>query len=83
MLRQYFATKERYPGTLLAMRVGDFYEFYGEDAEAAARDLQITLTSRDDGGQRMAMAGVPYHAVEKYLARLVSLGHKVALCDQV
>ena len=83
MLRQYFATKERYPGTLLAMRVGDFYEFYGPDAETAARDLQITLTSRDDGGQRMAMAGVPFHSVEKYLARLVSLGHKVALCDQV
>jgi DNA mismatch repair protein MutS len=83
MLRQYFATKERYPGTLLAMRVGDFYEFYGEDAETAARDLQITLTSRDDGGQRMPMSGVPFHSVEKYLARLVSLGHKVALCDQV
>src|SRR5688500_19945085 len=83
MLRQYFATKERYPGTLLAMRVGDFYEFYGEDAETAARDLQITLTSRDDGGQRMPMAGVPFHSVEKYLAKLVSLGHKVALCDQV
>jgi DNA mismatch repair protein MutS len=83
MLRQYFATKERYPGTLLAMRVGDFYEFYGEDAETAARDLQITLTSRDDGGERMPMAGVPFHSVEKYLAKLVSLGHKVALCDQV
>jgi len=84
MLRQYFATKDRYPGTLLAMRVGDFYEFYGEDAETAARDLQITLTSREDGPNgRVSMAGVPFHAVEKYLAKLVSLGHKVALCDQV
>ena len=84
MLRQYFATKERYPGTMLAMRVGDFYEFYGEDAETAARDLQITLTGREDGPNgRIAMAGVPFHSVEKYLAKLVSLGHKVALCDQV
>lgn len=66
------------------MRVGDFYEFYGEDAEIAARDLQITLTGREDGPNgRIAMAGVPYHAVEKYLAALVSMGHKVALCDQV
>lgn len=84
MLKQYFATKDRYPGTLLAMRVGDFYEFYGEDAETAARDLQITLTSREDGPNgRVSMSGVPFHAVEKYLAKLVSMGHKVALCDQV
>ncbi len=66
------------------MRVGDFYEFYGEDAEVAARDLQITLTGREDGPNgRVAMAGVPFHSVEKYLAKLVSMGHKVALCDQV
>lgn len=83
MLRQYFDTKQRYPDTLLAMRVGDFYEFYGEDAEIAARDLSITLTSREDGPVRVSMAGVPFHSVEKYLAQLVALGHKVALCDQV
>src|SRR5581483_4344195 len=84
MLRQYFATKERYPGSLLAMRVGDFYEFYGEDAETAARALEITLTGREDGENgRIPMAGVPFHAVEKYLARLIKQGFRVALCDQV
>ena len=84
MLRQYFATKERYPGVLLAMRVGDFYEFYGEDAEIAARALQITLTGREDGPNgKISMAGVPFHSVEKYLARLIQQGFKVALCDQV
>lgn len=84
MLRQYFETKARYPGVLLAMRVGDFYEFYGEDAEVAARALGITLTGRDDGKHgRVPMAGVPYHSVEKYLSRLIKQGFKVALCDQV
>jgi DNA mismatch repair protein MutS len=84
MLRQYFETKARYPGALLAMRVGDFYEFYGEDAEIAARVLGITLTGREDGKHgRVAMAGVPYHAVEKYIAKLIRSGYKVALCDQM
>lgn len=83
MLRQYFSTKERYPGVLLAMRVGDFYEFYGPDAEYAAKALEITLTGREDGENgRIPMAGVPYHSVEKYLARLLKLGYKVAICDQ-
>lgn len=68
----------------MAMRVGDFYEFYGEDAETAARALEITLTGREDGGNgRVAMAGVPFHSVERYLARLVQQGFKVALCDQM
>ena len=84
MLRQYFSTKERYPGVLLAMRVGDFYEFYGEDAEVASRALGITLTGREDGPNgRVAMAGVPFHSIEKYLANLIRKGFKVALCDQV
>jgi DNA mismatch repair protein MutS len=84
MLQQYFRAKEEHPGVLLAMRVGDFYEFYGEDAETAAQALQITLTGRDDGpGNRIPMAGVPFHSVEKYLARLIAQGHKVALCDQL
>lgn len=83
MLQQYFRIKSEHPGVLLAMRVGDFYEFYGEDAETAARDLDITLTGRDDGGERVAMAGVPFHSVERYLARLVSQGHRVAICDQL
>lgn len=83
MLQQYFRAKAEHPGVLMAMRVGDFYEFYGEDAETAASTLEITLTGRDDGGNRIAMAGVPYHSVEKYLARLIQAGHKVALCDQL
>lgn len=84
MLQQYFAAKDEHPGVLLAMRVGDFYEFYGEDAEIAARELEITLTGREDGGNgRVSMAGVPFHSVEKYLARLVQKGFKVALCDQL
>lgn len=84
MLQQYFGAKEAHPGVLLAMRVGDFYEFYGEDAEIAAGALEITLTGREDGENgRIAMAGVPFHSIEKYLARLVEQGFKVALCDQV
>jgi len=84
MLQQYFAAKAEHPGVLLAMRVGDFYEFYGDDAEIAAAALEITLTGREDGPNgRIAMAGVPFHSVEKYLARLVAQGMKVALCDQL
>ncbi len=84
MLQQYFDAKDAHPGVLMAMRVGDFYEFYGEDAETAAAALQITLTGREDAvNGRIPMAGVPFHSVEKYLAKLVQLGHKVALCDQV
>ncbi len=84
MLQQYFQAKEEHPGVLLAMRVGDFYEFYGEDAETAAAALEITLTGREDGSNgRIPMAGVPFHSVEKYLAKLLSAGLKVALCDQL
>lgn len=84
MLRQYFAAKAEQPGVLIAMRVGDFYEFYGEDAETAAKALEITLTGREDGANgRIPMAGVPFHSVEKYLARLIQSGFKVALCDQL
>ncbi len=69
---------------LLAMRVGDFYEFYGEDAETASRALQIALTGREDGPNgRVPMAGVPVHSAEKYMAALIRQGYKVALCDQV
>jgi DNA mismatch repair protein MutS len=84
MMQQYFSAKAEHPGVLLAMRVGDFYEFYGEDAELAAAALEITLTGREDGTNgRIPMAGVPFHSVEKYLARLLQKGLKVALCDQL
>jgi len=84
MLKQYYAAKAEHPGVVMAMRVGDFYEFYGEDAETAARALEITLTGKEDGSNgKVAMAGVPYHAVERYLARLLQQGIKVAICDQL
>lgn len=84
MLQQYFKAKAERPDVLMAMRVGDFYEFYGDDAETAAQALEITLTGREDGSNgRISMAGVPFHSVEKYLARLVAKGFKVALCDQL
>ncbi|MCS7272609.1 MAG: DNA mismatch repair protein MutS [Fimbriimonadales bacterium] len=84
MLQQYFRLKAEHPDVLLAMQVGDFYEFYGEDAEIAARELEIVLTGREDGSNgRIPMAGVPVHAYERYIARLVQKGYRVALCDQV
>jgi DNA mismatch repair protein MutS len=84
-MRQYFEVKDQRPDLLLLMRVGDFYEAYGDDAKTMAHDLDITLTGREDkqAGERIPMAGVPFHAVERYIARLLQLGHKVALCDQV
>jgi DNA mismatch repair ATPase MutS len=84
MLQQYFRLKAEYPDVLLAMQVGDFYEFYGPDAEIAARELEIVLTGREDGSNgRIPMAGVPIHAYERYLAKLVQKGYRVAICDQI
>jgi len=84
MMRQYHELKARLPGTLLLFRLGDFYELFYEDAEIAARELEITLTGREVGrGRRVPMCGVPYHAVTGYVARLVERGYRIALCDQV
>ncbi len=84
MMMQYHQLKARYPGMLLMFRLGDFYELFYDDALVAARELEITLTSREIGkGKRIPMCGVPYHAVEAYLTRLVERGHRVALCDQL
>lgn len=84
MLRQYFQLSEDHPGVIIAIRVGDFFEFYGPDAETVAKELEITLTGREDGPNgRIPMAGVPHHSVERYLARLLAKGYKVALCDQL
>jgi DNA mismatch repair protein MutS len=84
-MEQYYREKLQYPDTLLLFRVGDFYETFAEDAVVVARDLNITLTSRqkDDEGNKIPLAGVPYHALEVYLAKLIRAGHKVAICDQV
>jgi DNA mismatch repair protein MutS len=84
MLEQYFGMKVKHPEAILLSRVGDFYEAYGEDAEVIARALQIALTSKEAGaGKRVAMAGVPHHALAQYLARLVQQRFIVALAEQL
>ena len=84
MLEQYFGMKAKHPEAILLSRVGDFYEAYGEDAEVIARALQIALTSKEAGaGKRVAMAGVPHHALAQYLARLVQQRFIVALAEQL
>src|SRR5512146_3384958 len=84
LMRQYFAAKAEYPDTLVFFRMGDFYELFYEDARKAARLLDITLTQRGaSAGAPIPMAGVPYHAVEGYLAKLVRLGESVAICEQL
>jgi DNA mismatch repair protein MutS len=84
MLQQYFGMKARHPEAILLSRVGDFYEAYGEDAETIAPALSIALTSKEAGsGQRVAMAGVPHHALSQYLARLVQQRFIVALAEQL
>jgi DNA mismatch repair protein MutS len=83
-MQQYHAIKTRYPHALLLFRLGDFYELFYEDAILAARELQITLTSRNrEKGQPIPMCGVPYHAADGYIARLIRGGFKVAICDQM
>ncbi|EHJ46871.1 DNA mismatch repair protein MutS [Solidesulfovibrio carbinoliphilus subsp. oakridgensis] len=84
MLEQYLRVKGEHPGALLLYRMGDFYEMFFEDAETAARELQITLTSRNPGAEApVPMCGVPHHAVEGYIAQLLEKGFKVAVCDQI
>src|SRR6266446_3279262 len=83
-MQQYHAIKSRYPHALLLFRLGDFYELFYEDAIIAARELQITLTSRNrEKGQPIPMCGVPYHAADSYIARLIRAGFKVAICEQM
>jgi DNA mismatch repair protein MutS len=84
MMQQYLGLKAAYPDTLLLYRMGDFYELFYADAQKAARLLDITLTQRgQSAGQPVLMAGVPFHSVESYLARLIKLGESVAICEQV
>jgi DNA mismatch repair protein MutS len=82
--KQYLAIKRQYPNAILFFRLGDFYETFDQDAEIAARELDIVLTSRPVGkGVRVPLAGIPHHAVENYLARLIERGYHVAICEQV
>ncbi len=84
LMRQYSAIKQKFPHALLLFRLGDFYELFYEDAVVAARELQITLTSRNkEKGAAIPMCGVPYHAAENYIAKLIARGHRVAICDQM
>src|SRR5438128_11520129 len=84
MMRQYHAVKQETPDALLLFRLGDFYELFFEDAVTASRELEITLTARNkDRENSVPMCGVPYHAAEGYIARLLRKGYKVAICDQV
>src|ERR1700749_3131506 len=84
MMQQYLRIKSQYPEVLLFYRMGDFYELFFEDARRAAALLDITLTARgQSAGQPIPMAGVPFHAVEGYLAKLVRRGESVAICEQL
>ncbi|MFC1893664.1 DNA mismatch repair protein MutS [Chloroflexota bacterium] len=82
--QQYLMIKRKYPQAIVLFRLGDFYETFDEDARITSRELEIVLTSREMGkGHRVPMAGIPYHALDNYLARLINGGYKVAICEQV
>jgi len=81
-MRQYFDIKEKHPGTILLFRVGDFYETFSDDAVLISKELGITLTKRNNGGDQTPLAGFPYHALDTYLPKLVKRGYRVAICEQ-
>ena len=82
--QQYLRIKRKYPEAIVFFRLGDFYETFDEDARIVSRELEIVLTARELGkGQRFPMAGIPYHALDNYLARLINKGYKVAICEQL
>jgi len=82
-MRQYRAFKQQYSDYILLFRMGDFYEMFYEDAKTASRDLGLALTARSKGPTAVPLAGIPYHALDGYLARLIRAGHRVAICEQV
>ena len=82
--RQYLQVKRKYSEAIVFFRLGDFYETFDDDARITAHELEITLTSREMGkGCRVPMAGIPHHALDGYLARLINGGHKIAICEQL
>jgi DNA mismatch repair protein MutS len=83
MMRQYGELKRRFPDYLLLFRLGDFYQLFNDDAHVASRLLQIKLTSRQKGEGAIPMAGIPHHAADGYIARLIRAGQKVAVCEQL
>lgn len=84
MIEQYLEIKKQHQDAILFFRLGDFYEMFFQDAETASRELEIVLTARDGGhSERIPMCGIPYHAANTYIAKLITLGHKIAICEQV
>ena len=84
MMQQYFEIKKNYEDTILMFRLGDFYEMFFDDAKTASKELELVLTGRDCGQEERApMCGVPFHSADGYIARLVSKGYKVAICEQM
>ena len=88
MMKQYLQIKEQNQDCILFFRLGDFYEMFGDDARAASKELDLTLTSRDKDktktlDEKIPMCGIPYHASEAYIARLMAKGYKVAICEQM
>jgi DNA mismatch repair protein MutS len=83
MMKQYLSIKEKHQDAILFFRLGDFYEMFYDDAQKASRELDLVLTGRGKDSNRMPMCGVPFHAAENYIARLIDKGHKVAICEQV
>ena len=82
LMKQYFEIKDEHPGTILLFRVGDFYETFADDAVLVSKELGITLTKRNNGGDQTPLAGFPFHSLDSYLPKLVKKGYKVAVCDQ-
>ena len=87
MMRQYMEIKEQNKDSILFFRLGDFYEMFGDDARKASRELDLTLTTRDKDKnksfeEKIPMCGIPYHASDAYIARLIAKGYKVAICEQ-
>src|SRR5699024_4984379 len=82
-MKQYNRIKSKYPDAVLLFRIGDFYEAFGEDAIKVAEVLNIVLTNRNNGSQKVEMAGFPHHALNTYLPKLVKAGERVAICDQL
>ncbi|HUB78695.1 MAG TPA: hypothetical protein VMB03_07870, partial [Bryobacteraceae bacterium] len=84
LMRQYNSVKQQVPNALLLFRLGDFYELFFDDAVTAARELEITLTARNkEKGTAIPMCGVPYHAADGYISRLIQKGYRVAICEQM
>src|SRR3989339_441643 len=82
-MKQYQEVKKKHPDCLIMLRMGDFYEMFYEDAITASKELEITLTSRGQGEKKAPLAGIPFHAMESYLGKLIKKGYKVAIVEQL